>query len=322
MDKYSWLFNKIVELEQLKSDTMRGRIEWKSRYSRCLYKLLCKVKWRIMKYKNPIIETKLDNNTIKMQLAHELPIYKACFESYDRPIGIIARWIYQQRGKMNFVDVGANIGDTVVHIGLKEGNYLEIEGDINYSSLLKENLRGYQYKLIKCFLTDDCSGNAVNLSYGGPHILEKAETPMRTLSEVLSTESFHADLVKTDTDGFDIKVIRGGLEYFKVYHPFVFIEWYPEWIYKLSSEKPMEVFHLMYGAGYTKCIFFDNYGTITGVYSTEDETNFKICHDYTLNKEKQIYYYDICFVPENEDIGDLIRQLINWRETVKRYLSS
>lgn len=259
----------------------------------------------------------MNNDLIYMQLANELPLFKARYRSYDKPIMIISRWIYKHKQKLNFVDVGANIGDTVVNVGIKEGNYLEIEGDKRYYKMLEKNLKGYQYKLVKCFMTDSITAQQdINVSYTSEHVLEKADGNVQTLDNILNNTGFKADIIKTDTDGYDLKVIRGGKEYIKKYHPFLFVEWYPCWLIENNQEDPQELFKIIESLGYKKCILFDNFGVIQAVLDTDDTLNFRIFEKYSLNKEKRIYYWDICFIPPQEDnYGSLIEELMNWEKS-------
>ncbi|MCM1153911.1 MAG: FkbM family methyltransferase [Roseburia sp.] len=310
MDKYTKLNNQLLALE--KEKYKQGGVL--PRFKRYYYTWLLLTRNRLAKKINPIVKVEQNNQEIEMQLANNIPLFKARYRSYDKPIMIISKWIYEQKQRLNFVDVGANVGDTVVNIGIKEGNYLEIEGDERYFDCLVRNLENYHYKLVNCFLTDYLiPQQEVNVVYTLGHVLEKVDKDMQTLDNILDEMKFDADIIKSDTDGYDLKVIRGGMNYIKTKHPFLFVEWHPKWLIENNQENPLELFKIMSDAGYQKCILFDNYGTIQAVLDTEDVLNFKVFEKYCLNEEKQVCYYDICFIPSAiHNLDSLIDNLINW----------
>lgn len=311
MDRYTKLYRKLCSLEKEKHEG--GVLPRLKRYH---YELLMLARDRIVGKKNPVVKMLLNGQAIDMQLANELPLYKARYQSYDKPIAIISKWIYKQNNRLNFVDVGANVGDTVVNIGIKKGNYLVIEGDKRYYELIERNLRGYKHKLMKCFMSDsNIEQQKINASYMYDHTLEKVNVAVQTLDDILDNAGFEADIIKTDTDGYDLKVIRSGTEYIQKYHPFLFIEWYPKYLIENNQENPQELFEIMRNLGYKKCILFDNFGVIQAVLDTDDELNFKIFEKYSSIKNTRIYYWDICFIPPQLDSWrSLVEELMDWEK--------
>lgn len=52
----------------------------------------------------------------------------------------IAKYIKDTFGNLNMIDVGANIGDTVVFTNIKNASYLLIEGKKSYANLISKNI--------------------------------------------------------------------------------------------------------------------------------------------------------------------------------------
>lgn len=74
-----------------------------------------------LKKKNPIIETEINGQLVKFPFNHMLPVYQMKYEKYDRQIAQICKIIFDKIGKLNMIDIGANIGDTIINIGLARG---------------------------------------------------------------------------------------------------------------------------------------------------------------------------------------------------------
>lgn len=74
-----------------------------------------------LKKKNPIMEVEMNGQMVKLPFNHMGPRYQREYENYDRQLGKICKIIFDRIGKINVVDIGANIGDTIINIGLYGG---------------------------------------------------------------------------------------------------------------------------------------------------------------------------------------------------------
>lgn len=115
-----------------------------------------------LKKRNPVISYKINGVSVCMPFSQSIPLYMERFRNYDRQLGRICKFLSGTRGfnrAIYVADVGANVGDTVVNIGLKLARYLCVEGTPQYAALLKKNLKGkFHYKLEECYCGEKNGG--------------------------------------------------------------------------------------------------------------------------------------------------------------------
>lgn len=238
--------------------------------------------------------------------AHQLPFYQRHFPLYDRQLAKLCLFIQKHlRQTVNIIDVGANVGDTVLNIGMKDAYYLCIEGNPQYSKYIKYNLKGYQYALEKVYLCDnnDTANYVIQSSNGTGHLIQNEghgdSVNIVTLDHLLNSKygNKQFDLLKIDTDGFDFKVIRGARHYLQRYHPLIFFEWDKAFC-KEQGEDPLSIFPVLDELGYKECILFDNFGN---VFDNVDTKNTALLKSYIENTigEGLPYYYDVLAIPNN-----------------------
>ena len=151
---WSFLYNATLKME---NKHFRGRLP----LIYCLKRLR---QHKIDKTKDftnlPLVRTEIEGRSLVVPLAHNLAFYKEKFAHYDKHIISICQYVQSRLGALAFIDVGANVGDTVINLGIADhAQYLCIEGDAFYYKLLRNNLGNYsyQYHAINCFLTDQTS---------------------------------------------------------------------------------------------------------------------------------------------------------------------
>lgn len=282
-------------------------------------------KYKISKTKDyqkmPLVKTFIEGRKIIVPLSHNLAFYKKKYKNYDKHIIAVCNYVKEQKGYYNFIDVGANVGDTIINIGIVDkAKYLLIEGGEYYISLMKRNLKNYKYdyKLVDCFLSDEYSDDGYEIRYrSGTASLVKDQNQHNkktfTLDEVVSKEKFEPNILKIDTDGFDFKVLRGSKNTLKEYKPVIFFEWWSEYLVK-NEEEPISIFKLLYEMGYKEGLLFDNYGTPILVIETKDTMNLELLEQYSRNREKQICHYDVLLFHESDIlcVNDFLRKMYKY----------
>lgn len=262
-------------------------------------KRIATLRKRIIK-KNPIIRTKINGQEALCPFSHMLAFYQKQYPLYDRQLSKICRLIKETKGSISMIDVGANIGDTVLNIGIREAYYLLIEGEKSYVSLINKNLVNYYYSLENTFLTDDTSQCNYSMSNanGTGHLVqsEDGRTKLNTLDILLEKyQNKKFDIIKIDTDGFDFKVIRGAIDFLKYQQPMVFFEWDNNYLFE-QNEDAFSIFPLFKELGYYEMIIFDNFGARLCKTKIDNTKLLSDLIDYS--KQSSVCYYDILAIPE------------------------
>ncbi len=238
------------------------------------------------------------------------------FPMYDKQLGRIAQFVKSKENRaLNIVDVGANIGDTVLNIGDADNRYLLIEGEESFSSYISYNLKGFNYILKHTFCTDsnaESGGKAVAKANGTAKIVN-GETgnllQFDTIDNIVKEVKFKPDILKIDTDGFDFKVLRGSKSTINEYKPVVFFEWTLNSLIS-AGENPISIFSYLQENGYEKLILFDNFGEIICKVSSKDTDLLDGLIRYT--SKKHICYYDICAIHKQSvvSVDELFEYLV------------
>lgn len=243
--------------------------------------------------------------------AHQLPFYQKEFPLYDRQLSKLCHYLHKElKRTINIVDVGANVGDTVLNIGLKDAFYLCVEGNESFAKLIQHNLNhNYNYKLETCYLTDNPNEkdyqpettNGTNRLLRCTHTSDGKGILSQTLDQLIDAKykNIFFDLIKVDTDGFDFKVIRGAKQCLHKWRPLIFFEWDKAYCAE-QREDPLSIFPILNELGYHECILFDNFGNL---FDKVDINNKALLKSYINNTigDGLPFYYDVLAIPDKED---------------------
>lgn len=272
---------------------------------------------RISKIKKPIADLlifKKGEYSISYPPGHQLINYLNEFPEYSQNIGRIAKIIKAKYNDLCVIDIGANIGDTVIFIK-NETNcpILAIEGDNLYFNYLVSNTQDIEgVTLCNAFLGEfDVSEKVV---------IKKLQGTAKISNEVLGehidffkldtilqkNKAFnHAKLLKIDTDGYDIKILNGSSEFIKRANPIIFLEY--DINFYSSVDILLEFLKSLARLGYSQIVAYDNFGNYFLKIAINDYSLLTQLTQYIKNSIT-IYYYDFCIFHE-EDF-DLSCQLI------------
>jgi len=272
--------------------------------------ILNKIRGSIVKrLSNPIIKVRYLDRDVVMHLSSSIIESFELFPNYDRAIPKIGHLINRKNGKLNYLDIGGNVGFTVINLKeeIPNANIICIEGANYYLSLLAENIKPYtQVKIEPYFLGSDGKEN-LNLSLSGNatarivDISEKKNNGTETvqtisldnLSKKDSFIDFDCNFCKIDVDGYEVFILNGGQNFLTKFKPCLFLEWTPKFI-KEHNQNPLDVATLLQHSGYDFLIFFTNLGDIVATFNT---TNLVPAFEEMESKITDLmYHYDVaCF---------------------------
>lgn len=100
--------------------------------------------------------------------------------------------------------------------------------------------------------------------------------------------------MKTDTDGFDVHVLRGASKLISRDKPAIFFEFSPEHTEKIGGEDPMIFFSMLAALDYDRFIVYDSGGCIILDVRVEAQDVLRQMTRYALIKG---LYYDVLALP-------------------------
>lgn len=264
---------------------------------------------------DPIIIRKIGRKRLYINKSHMLPTYLDLYPFYDRALPRICKKLSEIDGELKFIDVGANIGDTVSLISdFINGSFLCIEGDVKYLPILRKNalkMEGNHIEIEPSYCgPNSISGKpltAINKNGTAKLIFDSNDSSqlenIYTLDNVIKKHPMfeQSNILKIDTDGFEINVLKGASALLKSTRPVLFIEFTPQ-LYRNLEQEPLELFSILSKNGYKSALFYDNFGKPIKIVNLNnlEEIN-KLISDID---NKHIYYYDILTYHETKNKYD------------------
>lgn len=280
---------------------------------------------------DPIILKKIGNKEIYLHKSHKLPEYRKQFPFYDQALPRICKAIKEIDKKLIIVDIGANIGDSVSLITDKvSGTFLCIEGDKKYLPVLKRNIPNFKSSIIEiepnyCGESNQNSQSlGVENTNGTAKIVLSSKTKttidnIKSLDQIINEHpTFNqSNILKIDTDGFEISIIRGSSNFLKTTKPVLYFEFTPEFYIGLKQD-PLEIISTLYNNGYESALFYDNFGKPIKIVNLSDQETINTL----INKidKNDIWYYDILTFPASkpEYKNLLIDEILNHSSTASK----
>jgi FkbM family methyltransferase len=252
---------------------------------------------------DPSISVKIHGRKLYMPLSHNLPIYVSRFKFYDTALTRISKFLRLKKKNLVYVDVGANIGDSILAINpQKKDSIIGIEPDPKFQKYLKKNLMNLDNVVIERIVCSSSSKKErvrILEKNGTASIVmddESGEMEKDTLDNIMKRNKLgKIDLLKVDTDGHDFEVLKGARETIKRYKPAIFFEC-DSFGNKDYVNDIFELFDFLISCGYMSIIMYDNFGYLFGKYKLEDRETLKNFFFYQLNSD--FYYFDILVIDE------------------------
>lgn len=263
----------------------------------------------ILHFHDPLINFIIWNKEVKIPFSYNLPIILKLHKNYNSNLKRIVFYLSAKYHNLRIIDIGANIGDTVTLLK-SQADYeiLCIEGDEFFYKILELNCKEYSnVTLVKEFLGEKEKEISAKLNSklgtGNIKASDQSKLRIRTLSNLLKEipNFYSSKLLKVDTDGYDFKIIRGSQEFLEKTKPLIFIEFDPAF-HKVYNENSEWIFDNLVVAGYTKVIFYDNFGDYLISLDISQRDKIAELINYFSNRGSE-KYCDLCFFhKEDEDI--------------------
>lgn len=254
----------------------------------------------------------------------QLIIYKNAFHLYDTALGKIAQAMKGKYPDLHAIDIGAHAGDTAALIReTSEIPVLCIEGDPLILPFLIENVAhmGRDIQIERSFVGE--GGTTINLEsahdLGSSACLVGALDPkgkikLRSLKAILSDHTeFHASkLLKTDTEGFDFRILELSLDYIRAERPVVFFEYAPHFLPD-DRTAGLKAIDALIECGYDDFLYYDNHGNFLLHAKASNRSLFQNLDGYLASNRRHgiaVHYFDICaFHREDADLVSTVCSL-------------
>lgn len=169
---------------------------------------------------------------IRAPKGHLLPEFQKTQPYRDLCVGVAAKYVTEKYPNATVVDIGANIGDTaaIVLTYARPRKLLLIEGSDYYFDILERNVAPMpgagDIVCRKVLLSSDDQGAAGAFFHRtGTASFEESSNGHRTPTERLADVADSSTrFVKTDTDGFDFRILLGSIDWLAQVHPAVLFE--------------------------------------------------------------------------------------------------
>jgi len=190
-----------------------------------------------------------------------------------------------------------------------------IEGDEYFFSLLEKNLASQKdVELVHAFVgesNEEVRGEFRNKS-GTGNVVRRPDRArvfkFSSLSDILKRYPAFSGpkLVKIDTDGFDLKILRGAADILRSAKPILFFEYDPFFLSQ-QGDDGVSIFPFLRDLGYERILFYDNFGDFMFSARLDNDGLFEEVHSYFSGRGGESYC-DLCvFHQEDSDLALRIR---------------
>ena len=265
--------------------------------------------------KQGTVEMKLGRFTLEIPKHHHLMALLKSQPYRNLCVGIAAKQVSLKHNDATIVDIGANIGDTAAVIAQHCANKLIlVEASDYFAGILARNVKQFpnEVEIQRVFVSD---GKEIrgNLHYrGGTAFFEEGagassgpSKPTRRLCDIADAKT---RFVKIDTDGFDTKIIRAGLDWLAAQKPALLFE--NTIADKETLDDADSLFENLKEIGYEYFIYWDDPGfhvlSTTSLAATKDLNRylFKLVES---GYPRGISNYDVlCLQAGDEDIFEQV----------------
>jgi len=279
------------------------------------YKLFRKAYKFIAATKNPLVNFQYGERTFKIPFSHDLPFILNAYPRYASNLGRLAKYVQEEYKDLTFIDVGANIGDSVFILKAKaEFPILCIEGDDYFFKILQNNISQFSNVFSeKAYVGQETQEiNKEALRENGTAYLVSSTKNISVISLSSLSKKYpnfsSSKMLKIDTDGFDGFVIRGAIDFLKVAKPIIFFEYDP-YLLSQQNDDGLSIFKSLRAIGYGAIIIYDNFGEYMLSLHLEQTQILEEIHYYLLGRNS-LFYADICaFHIEDFDLFEKVRAL-------------
>lgn len=260
-------------------------------------------------YNDPGVLIPINGLEMAMPLSHNMPIYKVSHPYYDTTISRLTSYIRSQKRYLKMIDVGANIGDTILLSKVEDDAadyYVAVEPSEKFYPYLQYNCQSFQnIRFVKAICVaqlkdrqltliehDGTAKLQENIADKSSEITEGGQMIMTTVDKIVSEDIDKRpyNFLKVDTDGFDLEVLDGAKNMIALQKPIILFEC-DDFGIENFNQKCMDFIQFLNQVGYTHVLFYDNYGLLLTSLKCDDVVNIESLLVYRTRAAFR--YYDL-----------------------------
>lgn len=248
---------------------------------------------------NPFKMIKVGNFTLVANRESRLDEFQSRHPNYSFNFSRLVAQVLGSDTHSLIIDVGANIGDTVALIRSAQVNnpIVCIEGNPTYLTLLHQNVELFDHiTVIETFLGDRTAEMKANIvtAEGTAKLVDDTngvKVNLTTLDDLMISKKLnHIRILKTDTDGFDILVLKGAKQLIARHLPVLFFEYDNQ--LNVAKESCLDYLLSLRETGYDQTLFYDNLGNFLMALSLADRHLIAQLDSY-INNNGAFQYFDV-----------------------------
>lgn len=272
-----------------------GRLRYLGRVWRGAWTLSCR------HFSGPV-RTTIHGRRAVVNFGHTYRITARQCPNFNSPLLELAFQVYSTALRpITVVDVGANVGDTILLLESNcpgiIGDFYCIDADPEFFGYLQNNLREFRNGTLLFALLSSSDGTERTLlrtQAASASAQGRGGSLCCCLDTLLGRQGLQrVDLLKTDVDGLDGKVLLGAKEILTRYRPAVIFEWHPI-LCKNTSNNWTDHFSALEQCGYTRYIWFTKYGDFSHYAGPEALRGIEMLAEFCLSGRSCMdWHYDV-----------------------------
>jgi len=242
--------------------------------------------------------------------SHRLPDYAVLFPSYGQNLVVIAEVIARVEGEpFVMIDVGANVGDSALQVLDKvDARVLCVEGDEYWLRYLHRNVDAEpRIRVVPALLlpddpTEEVSAvrrNGTTHFVAGGGGLDAAEGMSPSALRSRGSDLGTVRLVKSDTDGYDARLVPAMAREWTDAHPVLFLEFDPALTRQVGDNDPDRLWSELAALGYDHVVVWDNFGNPLGSIGIDRAVAASRVLDGQLD-DRGYHYWDVAVVHRDD----------------------
>ncbi len=253
--------------------------------------------------------------TLEVPKYHHLHRLRQSQPYRDLCVGITAKFVTEKHANSTIVDIGANIGDTAAIITrYSPAKMILVEASDYYAEILAKNVKQFpnEIEIQRVFVSDgkEVQGR-LHYRCGTAFFEESSDastSPPRETRRLCEIADENTRFVKIDTDGFDARIIRAGLDWLAAQKPALLFE------NTIDSKSMLDdansLLESLVEIGYQYFIYWDDAGfhiLSTASLAAIRDLNHYLFKLHESGYERGISNYDVlCLQGGDKDIFDAI----------------